>query len=365
MLRDTYAEINTGAFKKNLRELLKAAEGTPLMAVVKADAYGHGAARMARCAAEEGVNWFAVSNPDEAIEIRETIGKAHILVLSSIMDKACESVVKNDISVAAYEPEHITALEKAAAGLGKKALVHLKADTGMGRIGFRTVGELKNLIAVLKSCKNVIPEGLFMHFATADEKDLSFSEKQLEIFKGFKKTLADNGLNPICHAANSAGITALPEARFDICRAGISMYGYPASKDVDLKGVVLTPVMSFKSYVSCLKEIDAGESVSYGRTFIAKDRMKVATVSAGYADGYLRALSNKAKAFVNGSTVRQIGRVCMDQIMLDVTGVDVKVGDEVELFGEHITAQDLAEIAGTISYELLTGVAKRVPRVYI
>ena len=364
MLRDTYAEINLNYLEQNIATLRKAA-GKPLMAVVKADGYGHGAPQVAMKARECGIEWMAVSNPDEAIEIREICPDAHILVLSSVLDKACEQMTELDISVTAYLPEHITAMQQAAEKVGKPARVHLKADTGMGRIGFATDDELKAVLDELKRCGDVICEGLFTHFATADEADLSFAEKQLARYNGIRDKVFEAGFEPICHAANSAATISLPDARFDLCREGIAMYGYAPSGEMDMKGIELKPVMTLKSYISHIKTIHQGDSVSYGRIYIAEEDRRIATVPAGYADGYLRALSGKGYAVINGARAEQIGRVCMDQTMFDVTGLDVHEEDEIELFGGNVPADKLAALAGTISYELLTGITKRVPRVYI
>ena len=364
MLRDTYAKIDKNAFAHNIKVLEKAA-GTPLMAVVKADAYGHGVAEIVKKAWECGVKWFAVSNPDEAEDVRNTVPYAKILVLSYVMSKACDHMVQDGISVAVYRSEHIFEMQKSAEKLNKKAYVHLKADTGMGRIGFRTDEELSEVLNALSECPDVVLEGYFTHFASADEADLTFAHEQLDRYWHFREMIFAQGYVPLCHASNSAGIIALEDAHFDICRAGISMYGYPPSDEIDMKDMSLKPVMSLISYISYVKNIEAGSGVSYGRTFIAPGISKIATVPIGYADGYLRSLSNKAFAYINGKRVPQVGRVCMDQIMFDVTGIDVNEGDIIELFGEHVGADELAKQAGTISYELLTGITKRVPRVYI
>ncbi len=364
MLRDTYAEINLNHLEYNIATL-RAAADKPLMAVVKADGYGHGAPQVAKKAWECGIEWMAVSNPDEALEIREICPEARILVLSSVLDKACEQMTEFGISVAAYLPEHIAAMQKAAETVGKPALVHLKADTGMGRIGFATDEELEAVLNELKACPDVVCEGLFTHFATADEADLSFAKAQLKRYNEIREKVLAAGFTPICHAANSAATVSLPEAHFDLCREGIAMYGYAPSGEINMKGIVLKPVMTLKSYISHIKTVHKGDSVSYGRIYIAEEDRVIATVPAGYADGYLRALSGKGFAVVNGSRAEQVGRVCMDQTMFDVTGMDVKVEDEIELFGENVPADQLASLAGTISYELLTGITKRVPRVYI
>ena len=364
MLRDTYAEINLKALENNIHVLQEHVK-TPLLAVVKADAYGHGAPEVAKRAYECGIKWMAVSNPDEAEEIREVCPDAKILVLSSVMEKACEAMVEQGISVTAYLPCHIEEMQKAAETVGKQAKVHLKADTGMGRIGFSTDEELKAVLDALERCPDVCCEGLFTHFATADEADLTFAEKQLQRYMAIKEQVFAAGHKPICHAANSAAQICMPEARFDLCRAGIAMYGYAPSGEMDMNGVKLTPVMTLKSYVSYVKTIHKGDTVSYGRIYTAEEDRRIATVPAGYADGYLRSLSNKGIAMLNGERVRQVGRVCMDQIMFDVTGISAEEGDVIELFGENVPADELAALAGTISYEFLTGITKRVPRVYV
>lgn len=363
MLRDTYAEIDLDALAYNIKELQKHAD-RPLMAVVKADAYGHGAPEIAKKAWECGIRWMAVSNPDEAEEVRGVCPEARILVLSGVMEKACEEMVEQGISVTAYLPEHIDAMQRAAELTGKEALVHLKADTGMGRIGFATDAELSAVLDALKHSPNVRCEGLFTHFATADEADLTFAKKQLKRFCEVREQVFAAGFSPICHAANSAAQICMPEARFDLCRAGIAMYGYAPSGEMDMCGISLKPVMTFKSYVAYVKTIHPGDTVSYGRIYRAEEERRIATVPAGYADGYLRSLSNCGFAMLNGKVVRQVGRVCMDQIMFDVTDVPAEEGDVIELFGSQVPADRLAELAGTISYELLTGITKRVPRVY-
>jgi len=364
MLRDTYVEINLNNLEHNIGMLSAAAEG-PVMAVIKADAYGHGAPQVAKKAWECGVRWMAVSNPDEAIEIREVCPQARILVLSSVLDKACEAMVLHGVSVTAYLPGHITAMQKAAETVGKPARVHLKADTGMGRIGFITDAELEAVLNELKRCKDVLCEGLFTHFATADEADLTFAGKQLARYNEIRDKVFEAGFTPLCHAANSAATISLPDAHFDLCREGIAMYGYAPSGEIDMKGIELRPVMTLRSYISHVKTVHKGDSVSYGRIYIAEEDRVIATVAAGYADGYLRSLSGKAFAVVNGKRVKQVGRVCMDQIMFDVTGIDVQEGDAIELYGENVPVDQLASLAGTISYEVLTGITKRVPRVYI
>jgi len=362
MLRETYAEIDLANIKSNIR-LLKAAAGTDVMAVVKADAYGHGMVEVSRAARDEGVRAFAVATPDEAVELRRAIPDAMILVLSPAWGSALAPLIEADISVCACDAEGLREIAAMANALGKKARVHVKTDTGMGRVGLRTEAELGEVLGVFKTEEKLVFEGIFTHFATADEKDLTFAREQLEKFKGFCALAEKEGFEPLRHASNSAAILVLGDAHFDICRMGISMYGYPPSGDVEAEE--LKPAMRLVSHISYIKTIPAGASVSYGRQFTANRETVVATVPIGYADGYNRRLSGKAKGLLNGKVLPQIGRVCMDQIMFDATGAEVHRGDEIVLMWDGFDADDMAAIAGTISYEILTSVTKRVPRKYI
>ena len=364
LLRSTYARIDLGALGENI-ETLKRLAGTPVMAVVKADAYGHGMKQAAGEAIKHGVHYFAVATPDEAMEFKAYYPEEEVLILSSAQPQAFEALIGAGVIMTAYTPEDIFSLQRCAEKVGKPARVHIKIDTGMGRIGLRGDDEADAVTDALKSCKDVRMEGMFTHFATADEADRAFTEKQFARFMEMKERFTAAGFKPICHAANSAAIIAHGNTHLDMCRMGISMYGYPPSGEVDMSDCPLKPVMSIVSYITHIKRIDAGDSVSYGRKHIAKEGESIATVAIGYADGYRRSLSNKARAFVNGREVRQVGRVCMDQIMLDVTGIEAREGDEVLLMGAGFDADDMAEICDTISYEILCGISKRVPRVYI
>jgi len=362
MLRETYAEINLANIKSNIR-LLAAAAGTDVMAVVKADAYGHGMVEVSRAAWEEGVRAFAVATPDEAVELRKALPDAMILVLSPVWTGALAPLIESDISVCACDAEGLREIAAMANALGKKARVHVKTDTGMGRVGLRTEAELSDVLQTFKAEDKLIFEGIFTHFATADEADLTFAKSQLEKFKVFCGMAEKEGFAPLRHASNSAAILVLGDAHFDICRMGISMYGYPPSGDVAAEG--LKPAMRLVSHVSYIKTIPVGVSVSYGRQFISERETVVATVPIGYADGYNRRLSGRAKGFAKGKILAQIGRVCMDQIMFDATDCGIERGDEIVLMWDGFDADDMAAIAGTISYEILTSVTKRVPRKYV
>ena len=235
----------------------------------------------------------------------------------------------------------------------------------MGRVGLVTDDEFRKLIDVLKASPNIQAEGIFTHFATADEADKTFTKKQLNRFLQVCGMFEKAGFHPLRHAANSAAIIDVKEACIDLCRMGISLYGYMPSDTMLNYNVDLRPVMSLKSYVSFVKTIHKGDSVSYGRTYIAGGDRRIATIPIGYADGYRRELSGKGRVYIDGVGVPVAGRVCMDQIMVDVTGLEVSVGDEAVLMDERFSADDMARIAGTISYEILTGITKRVPRVYV
>lgn len=362
MLRQTYALVNLDNLSFNIEQLRKYAK-TDVLAVVKADAYGHGVKEIALRAKKEGVRYFAVATADEAVELRNIIDD-HVLVLSHpVDDDSVEQMILNDISFSVFTEEHLKQIERIAPETGKKALIHLAIDSGMNRIGVKSIEELKNILDRID--RNLVElEGVFTHFATADEENKSFTYRQLEYFKSNVDEIKARGFSPIVHASNSAAILDIEEAHFDLCRMGISMYGYLPSDEMKNR-ITLKPLLSLVSHISHIKKIYAGDSVSYGRTFTAEKDMIIATVPVGYADGYSRALSNKATAFVNGRAVRQIGRVCMDQCMFDVSDIEaVNTGDEIVLLNEDFNADDMAEIENTISYEVLCNISKRVPRIY-
>ncbi len=367
MFRRTYALVDLDKIAHNIEQLHKCAK-TDVLAVVKADAYGHGMIPVAKKALACGVRHMAVATPEEALDLREQCAEPMILILSHTEKGAYPSLIEKDISLCAFEVWHLQEIAEAAAAQGKRAKVHIKLDTGMGRIGLRSDKELREVLDFLKEHpKQIEMEGLFTHFATADEADRNFTEQQLAKYVHWRKMVLEAGFAPICHASNSAATIGFEGAHFDLCRMGISMYGYMPA--VDMPGQEdLQPALSLYSYVSHVKTIHAGDTVSYGRLFTAKKDTRVATVPIGYADGYRRGLGNKASAIINGKLVPLIGRVCMDQIMFDVSDVEAKPGDTVVLIGEQdgrkITADDLAELCGTISYEILSCLTARVPRIY-
>lgn len=360
MLRRTFAEINLGNIAHNIGELKRCC-GTEVMAVIKADAYGHGVCRVAERALMSGVTWAAVATPDEAMELRKAFSDMHILILSPVEDDTVATLAEHDISMTLCSAEQARVMGE----LKGAVKAHVKVDTGMGRVGLVTDDEFRKLIDVLKASPNIQAEGIFTHFATADEADKTFTKKQLNRFLQVCGMFEKAGFHPLRHAANSAAIIDVKEACIDLCRMGISLYGYMPSDTMLNYNVDLRPVMSLKSYVSFVKTIHKGDSVSYGRTYIAGGDRRIATIPVGYADGYRRELSGKGRVYIDGVGVPVAGRVCMDQIMVDVTGLEVSVGDEAVLMDERFSADDMARIAGTISYEILTGITKRVPRVYV
>ena len=365
MLRRTCAEIDLDAFAYNLCALRAAAGQTPMMACVKADAYGHGVLPVVKRALREGIEWFCVATPDEAVEITQLC--RNILILSPIEDFAAEDMVRRGVRLCAFTKEQLAALKIAAHRTGQKARVHVKIDTGMGRVGLRREEDLLALLPEFD--ETLLFEGIFTHFATADEPDKTFAEAQLARFTRFVDLAKQAGFMPLAHCSNSAATICMPKARFNLVREGISMYGYPPSSAFNEKDISLRPVLKLSSRISFVKEIQPGDSVSYGRRFVAKRPSRIATVPIGYADGYLRANGCRSEALVGGRRVKIAGTVCMDQTMLDVTDVPgVKPGDEAVLLGrqggEEITADELAKNCGTISYEILTSISKRVPRVY-
>ena len=370
-LRRTWAEIDLDALIENFRAI-RAACSSGLMAVVKADAYGHGAAVIAPILQSEGAEWFAVSNLQEAIDLRASGVDRPILVLGYTPPEAAPLLSEYGISQALFDFDYAAALSLEADAQSLSIPVHLKLDTGMGRIGFdcRT-DELLGLADAFSAAElpGLRLEGAFTHFAAADrsgDPGGDFTENQYRHFIAATSAIRAKGYAGIlCHCCNSAGLMLEKDKQLDLCRPGIILYGL--SPDADLEpNLPLKPVMAFKSVVSMVKDVPKGTSLSYGRTFIAPDNMRIATVSAGYADGFFRLLSNCGEVLVHDARARIVGRICMDQFLIDVTSIPgVARGDEVTLFGPGLSADEQAGRIGTISYELVCAVSKRVPRVYL
>jgi len=367
----SWAEIDLRAIRSNLAGIKRLlAPKTRLMAAVKANAYGHGIIEVAQVCLQEGVSYLAVASPQEALALREAGINAQILVLGYMPDDYAKLMAENGIEVSVFDLDTAHVLSKAAYELDGEARLHIKIDTGMGRIGFPPDSNTIDLIGQISRFPGIVLQGIFSHLATADHADKSYANQQIETFRRFVSDLEQSGVSiPLKHLANSAAIMDMPEAQFNMVRAGISIYGLYPSPQIDKSKLELIPAMSLKSRVSQVKDIPAGQSVSYGRTFISQQPIRVATVSIGYGDGYSRLLSNRAWAVIHGKKAPLIGTVCMDQCMFDVTAIEnVHIGDEVILFGrpeDGISADDLAEIIGTINYEIVCAPSDRVARVFI
>ncbi len=370
-LKRAWAEISLMNLESNISLIKKlAGNSTDIMAVVKADAYGHGEGEICHCLEKSGVKYFAVSNLDEALQVRGFCPESEILILGYTPPEYAEQLAENNIIQGVISREY--ALELVSNYKGVRC--HIKIDTGMGRIGLKyntpeeCAKEIKNIINI----DGLNTEGIYTHFAVADsdnEDNIKYTDNQEKFILDTYDILESQNihLNHV-HFMNSAALCYRANPRSTLARAGIIMYGlcpnYPLTIPEGFK-----PVMSLKAVVSHVKTVHKGDCISYGRTFIAEHDMKIATVTIGYADGYSRLLSSKADVLLNGKRCRITGRICMDQLMIDVTGNDAKEGDIVTLIGtdgnQTITADELASIYGTIGYEVVCGISKRVPRVYI
>ena len=370
-IRSVWAEINLDNLAHNMREIRRLTDKNAMVtAVIKADGYGHGAKHIVETLLENGADRFAVAVLDEALDLRGFGIGEPILIMGYTQSERAREVVENDIEQAVYTYEVAKAISDESVKQNKKAKIHIKIDTGMGRIGIRPEEKVVDFVKKISKLPNIIIEGIFTHFAIADDADKDYTYKQFERFNWTINKLKEAGIKiNIRHCANSATIIDLPDMHLDMVRAGIILYGLAPSFDVMLDRIDLKQVMSLKACISHVKEIEADESVSYGRKYIAAKKSKIASLPLGYADGYTRMLSGKAEALVKGVRVPIAGRICMDQCMIDVTGIDdVNVGDEVVLFGEQmgafISIDELAEKLDTINYEIVCMISKRVPRVY-
>lgn len=366
--RPTRAEINLSAFEFNFNQVRKLVGGrTKIMAVVKANAYGHGAVEISKIAVSLGADYLAVAIPEEGIELRENGVDVSILVFGPPFESQIELFFKYDLIPTITTFECAEKFNSFAGKFGRKIKCHIKVDTGMGRVGINYKNAVEFVKKLFYDFKNLNIEGIYTHFATSDEKDKSFAYLQFERFLEVVREIESSGIRiPLKHCANSGAILDMPETYLDMVRPGVMLYGYYPSLEI-LNKIELKPVMALKSKISFLKEIEPGASVSYGRRFIATEKTKIATISIGYADGYSRLLTNLGKVEINDRIFPVIGTVTMDQIMVDV-GLDaeVKVGDDVILFGsKNLTAWDVAKWLWTIPYEICCNVSARVPRVYI
>ena len=367
------ARINLDAIAYNMEQMKQNIRPeTKVMAVIKADGYGHGAVQIAEMMERWNYIWgFAVATLDEAVVLRTEGIQKPILVLGCVFQDQYMEMLKHEIRMNIYTEEMAESISRMAAREGKTAYMHIKLDTGMSRLGFGINEQSAETIKRISKMPNVNMEGIFTHFTKADEKDKSFTKKQIQEFVWMTERLKEKNVRfTYEHCSNSAGIIDVPEANFDIVRAGISTYGLYPSEEVDKTNVKLKPALALKSHVAFVKEIESGTPVSYGGTFVAKEKMKIATIPVGYADGYPRSLSNKGYVLIRGKKAPILGRVCMDQFMVDVTQIEgVSFGDKVTMIGkdgnEILPVEVLSELSGRFNYEFVCDLGKRIPRVYV
>lgn len=370
--RPVWAEINLDNLVHNLREVRRlVGDKVIITSVIKADGYGHGAATIAQTLLENGTDRFAVATLSEAIALRKSGIKEDILILGYTPSCQDKLILENHITQTIYNVEDARSISEAAKNFGKIAKIHLKIDTGMGRLGFLPESESIEEIVNIFRLPNLYIEGIFSHFARADEADKEPTKAQFERFNYVVKELEKRGIEiPIKHIANSAAIIDLPEYHLDMVRAGIMLYGLYPSDQVKKENVNLKPVMTLKASISNVKTVKLGEGISYGHKFVTNMTTRIATIPIGYADGFTRLLNHKVEVSIKGERVPIVGNICMDQCMANVSNIkDVKIGDEVVLFGDgsmgEPSADEIGSIIGTINYEVVCMVSKRVPRVYI
>ena len=357
--------IDPGMIEHNMRQIRAfVPQHVKIMAVVKADGYGHGAFQTAKASLRGGADMLAVASVSEGKQLREEGITVPVLVLGAVMESDVQEGVDQGLILTVCSPDMVELCQRASVSSGKQTEVHLKIDTGMGRIGVRTPEERDRIVEEILRCDHIRLTGVFTHFADADggEEGIRYTQAQFRRFKDMIAPLPDCLLK---HCCNSAAIHRFPEMSLDMVRAGISLYGYPPVPNA----LDLRPCMTWKAMVSHVKELPPGEYVSYGRTYRNSRQAKVATITCGYGDGYHRAAGTDGYVLIHGKRAKIIGRICMDQLMADVTGIDrVSAGDEAVLIGkdghETITAEDIARWADTISYEILLSAGNRVERVF-
>ena len=370
VMERTYARVDLDAVKDNLRAL-RERTGKEILAVVKADAYGHGAEAVSH-AVEEIAAGFAVATAEEALSLRKNGIEKPILILGPVPPAALPELVRAEIRLTAFETEQISRMEEEALRAGKNCYYHIKVDTGMGRIGLQPDDTGFETVMSFRQYPHCIPEGIFTHLSCADTDDPGPTRRQLALFREFTERLIHSGMQfPLIHSENSAAGILYPTETFsNLTRAGIAMYGIEPSSDADYSAVSLRPALSLYSEVTFVKTVPAGTPISYGAKFVTERESRIATISIGYADGYPRSLSGKAEVLIRGHRVPLAGRICMDQMMADVSEFpDIREGDPVTLVGkdgeEEITLRELGELSGRFPYEFLCCLQKRIPRVYI
>ncbi len=368
-MRPTVAVIDLKAIRSNVQSVVQKVKPARVMAVVKANAYGHGMPEVAKTALDAGADYLAVALVEEGIGLREAGILEPTLIFGGFFPDQAKLFVQYDLDATLYSVRNGEALAKAARSLGRRARVHVKIDTGMGRVGvpWEKAADFVAEVAAMDALELV---GVYTHFATSDERDKTFANLQLERFRWVLKQIESRGISiPIRHAANSGAILDMPEAYFDMVRPGIMLYGYYPSFETT-ESVPLQPAMAFRSKVLFVKEVEKGTSVSYGRKFVAPRKTTIATIPVGYADGYNRLLTNQGEVLIAGKKYPVVGRVCMDQILVDLgPGSQVREGDDVLLFGKtpagEVSVYDICRKLGTIPYEVTCWVSGRVPRIYV
>ncbi|RII35993.1 alanine racemase [Clostridium chromiireducens] len=372
ILRPVYAEIDLDAIAYNMKNIKNLIKDKEVIAVVKADCYGHGCLDVVPTLLENGASRLAVAVLTEGIELRNDDIKAPIMILGYTPIYLAEEIIKYDLEQTVYDLDYARELSKTALNLNKKAKIHIALDTGMGRIGFLPTDKALKEISEICSLEGLEVIGIFTHYSSSDEKDKNYTYEQFKKFTDFNEKLSKLKIEiPLKHTSNSGAIMDMPETYLDAVRAGIILYGYYPSNDVKKENLSLKPALTLKAIITRVQEMDKDMYISYGRTFKTERKSLIATIPIGYADGYSRSLAKNAKVIINGKFAPVVGRICMDQCMIDVTdiGGDIKVGDEVILLGEQgnlkFNADDFAEIMGTINYEILCMLKYRIPRVYI
>lgn len=371
-VRPVYLEINMDNLANNYNEIRRIVNlHTEIMAVIKANAYGHGSVELAKMYEKIGVDRLAVSIISEAVELRSEGIKLPIQLLNYTPKSQLGLVVDNDIIQGIYTYEDAKLLSDLAVKKRKRVKIHIKVDTGMGRIGFLPNEDSIKEIVKIRELPNLELEGLFTHFAKADEINKSFTKIQFEKFNWVSEKLEEKGIKlSIKHVSNSAAIIDLPEYNLDLVRPGIILYGYYPSDEVNKNRINLKPAMTLKAKISNIKTVPEGTGISYGHIYSTSEKSVIATIPIGYADGYSRILSCKAHVCINNKRASIVGRICMDQMMVDVTEIDnVNIGDEVVLFGydneNYPRVEELASLLGTINYEFICMMGRRIPRVFI
>lgn len=371
--RRVHAEIDLDAVIHNMEAMHGIiSEKTKIMAVIKADGYGHGAVEIAGAIDHlDYLYGYAVATVEEGQILRNHGITKPILILGYAFPEQYEEMIKAEIRPTVFTREMAEELSQAAERAGTDCRIHFAVDTGMSRIGYQVTEESADEIAQLVKLPHIIIEGIFTHFARADEADKAHTFQQLERYGQMISMLKERGIEiPIHHCSNSAGIVEIPEANMDLVRAGITLYGLWPSEEVDKNRIDLQPVLSLLTHVAYVKELEAGREISYGGTYTTTERRRIATIPVGYADGYARGLSNKGEVLIHGKRVPIRGRICMDQFMVDVTDIpNVKSGDKVVLIGadgnERITMEEVGNLSGRFNYEFVCDLGKRIPRVFV